>query len=408
MGIDAGGARLGIGMPRYQLAPRDLADLVAYLQVLGTESDPGVSPERIRLGTLLPPESAAPGLRAAMTRTLDAFARDLNERGGVYRRAVEIVYDDLAASSDEAGARVARFLDERKVFALVTPYVAGRGTPIFQATREAGVPVVGIVGDDDEEGLSADRHVFRTLPGLVAQARALAAFATQSPGLLAPAIVGEGHPASIRADAAVAEAWARAGLTAPERVVVDASTDDRDLDRLVRRLATRGGDGVVYLGPAALLRPLIDAAGRASWHPRLFVPISLGGGVLSDLPPAFDGRIVLAFPYLPDDVTSAGQALLTRLRDAHDLPRDHQATQLALLTALKVVEEGLRRAGRDLSRGRLIEELEHLESFETGLSRPLTFGPNRHLGVSGAYLVTIRDGGRRLDPEGWIEVDTSP
>ncbi len=45
-----------------------------------------------------------------------------------------------------------------------------------------------------------------------------------------------------------------------------------------------------------------------------------------------------------------------------------------------VVAEGLRRAGRDLSREGFIRALESIQNFETGVGLPTTFGPNRREG----------------------------
>jgi ABC-type branched-subunit amino acid transport system substrate-binding protein len=166
---------------------------------------------------------------------------------------------------------------------------------------------------------------------------------------------------------------------------------------------------VVYLGPRHLIQPLLDAATRASWRPAFYLSGVLAGPGLFDLSPSFAGTIVLALPYLPDDMTRAGQEQYERLRAAGGLPRHHQAAQMAALTAAKVLEEGIRRCGRELSRAKLIDELERLNEFPTGFSRPLTFGPNRRIGSTGAYLLTMDPAAKRLQPSGgWVEAGRSP
>jgi hypothetical protein len=54
-----------------------------------------------------------------------------------------------------------------------------------------------------------------------------------------------------------------------------------------------------------------------------------------------------------------------------------------------VLVEGMRRTGRNLSRERLVAALEGLYDFETGLLRPLRYGPNRRVGTLGAYVVSV-------------------
>ncbi len=67
--------------------------------------------------------------------------------------------------------------------------------------------------------------------------------------------------------------------------------------------------------------------------------------------------------------------------------------------------EGLKRAGRELSRERLITALEGLYDHETGLTPPVSFGPNRRIGARGAYVVAVDLAGGSFQPMGeWIEV----
>ena len=59
-------------------------------------------------------------------------------------------------------------------------------------------------------------------------------------------------------------------------------------------------------------------------------------------------------------------------------------------------------AGRDLSRARLVDALEGLYEFETGLTPPVTYGPNRRLAVQGAHVMSADlQRGRFLRTGGW-------
>ena len=108
-------------------------------------------------------------------------------------------------------------------------------------------------------------------------------------------------------------------------------------------------------------------------------------------------------------MTPAGREEYERLRAGFGLPGHHRAAQMAALAAAKVLEEGIRRCGEALSRAKLVEELERLDEFPTGFSRPLTFGPNRRVGSTGAYVLTVDLAGHQLQPTGgWVEVGGTP
>jgi hypothetical protein len=69
-----------------------------------------------------------------------------------------------------------------------------------------------------------------------------------------------------------------------------------------------------------------------------------------------------------------------------------------------VLLEALKRAGRDLSRERLVDQLETLRDFATGYAPPVTFGPARRLGARGAYVVRIEGKGFRREG-GWVSAE---
>lgn len=61
-GRDPAGNQLSGSMPRYRLSREDAQALLAFMKRLGTCVDPGVEPNRIILGALLPPPGSPAGL----------------------------------------------------------------------------------------------------------------------------------------------------------------------------------------------------------------------------------------------------------------------------------------------------------------------------------------------------------
>ena len=100
-------------------------------------------------------------------------------------------------------------------------------------------------------------------------------------------------------------------------------------------------------------------------------------------------RLFLSFATLPVDGTPEGIADYERLAKVHDLPRENRASQFEALAAAKVFVEGMTAVGRFATREKLIEQLEQFYERPTGLTRPLTYGPNRRFGSRGAYVVGV-------------------
>jgi ABC-type branched-subunit amino acid transport system substrate-binding protein len=118
-------------------------------------------------------------------------------------------------------------------------------------------------------------------------------------------------------------------------------------------------------------------------------------------------KVFLAFPTVPTDVSAAGAAEYNALLKKYNLkPSAHDAARFSAFAAAKILVEGLKLAGKDLSREGLMTALEGLYEFDTGLTPKISFGPNRRIGALGAYIVTI-DPEKKLFPASveWTSTD---
>jgi mono/diheme cytochrome c family protein len=114
-----------------------------------------------------------------------------------------------------------------------------------------------------------------------------------------------------------------------------------------------------------------------------------------------DATAFTPVPTLPTDVTPEALQELRAFASRHQLPSTQLATQIATHATMKVFLEGLKRAGRDLTREKLLASLERLYQFPTGLTPPITYGRNHHTGASGAYIL---DKKTLVPVSGWVGV----
>src|SRR4029453_19410284 len=89
-GRDPAGNKLLNVMPRYQMSQEDLADLILYLKRLGKDRDPGISEDKIVIGTAIPATGPLAEMGQAVKAVTTAFFADLNSQGGIYNRHVEL------------------------------------------------------------------------------------------------------------------------------------------------------------------------------------------------------------------------------------------------------------------------------------------------------------------------------
>ncbi|MBM7059201.1 ABC transporter substrate-binding protein [Pseudomonas sp. UL073] len=403
-GVDPAGNRLDTAMPRFVLSPRDMARLTAYLKRLEDDHDPGLESDRLRVGTLLP----SSGVLADHSRTVGAVLQGmidaLNRGGGIHGRQLELVVADPGPDRASAEQALQRLLDEQHVFALLAPLAPALEGRLDALLGAAGVPVIGSLAQFAEG--DSGRAIFAPLPGLREQVLVLANFASE----LLP--------------------------TGPRRalLVYQADAGLQPLaDQLAERLRRQGWSavevhdyrpaaaGAALQGQAAQTQALFFLGSQDAFvtmsdslpaddgsPPYLFAIATQVAGAALQVPPRYADRLFLAYPFLLDDWTPDGTAALATLRQSAGLNGRHGALQVSAYCAALLFFEGMKRAGRDASRERLVSALENLHGFQTGLTPELGFGPGMRVGATGAHIVSVDLQANRFRPLGRYVKPASP
>ncbi|NQZ12622.1 MAG: hypothetical protein HRT35_36180, partial [Algicola sp.] len=121
--------------------------------------------------------------------------------------------------------------------------------------------------------------------------------------------------------------------------------------------------------------------------------------------PRFERHIFVAMPNLPIDYKTDGLQHYERLQQTHQLTANYRNNQLLALASAKLLKQGLIKTGREMQQQKLVAMVEALYKFDTQLTRLITYGPNRRLGTSGAYIVTLDLVNKTILPvSDWLEV----
>ena len=404
-GLDPAGNKLAVAMPTYRMSQEDMANLIAYLKRIETDTDPGVNDTSIVLGTVLPEKAALSGLAQSMGDVLQAYFAEINSRGGIYNRKIELRV--IHGDSKSTVPNIKRLIDEEQVFAIVSGLSAGSEDGVAALTQEKEVPFIGPSTLMPQRGAPVNRYVFYLLPGLKEQARALATFAAKKSGaasssvaILSPDVEFNRAIGSSIEEQAKKSNWKSVTTTYYQ-------PDGFAAAKYVDELKQKGLDTVFFLGSGIEATAMLKDAEAAGWAPSLYMLGTLVGRNIADaVTVKTKDKIFLAFPTVPADVTATGATEYSSLLQRNKLQSNHAAAQASAMAAAKILVHALELCGKDLSRERLITTLEGLYEYETGLMPKITFGPNRRIGVLGAYVVTI-DPEKKLFPASleWIAVD---
>ena len=403
-GVDSDGNELQVIMPRYKLSIEDMADLLAYVKRIDSDLDPGLTDTGIRLGLVLPSQGSLADVSAAMKDVFTAYFDDLNSRGGIFSRKIDLRIADAGAGGAATATVAQTFARQEQIFAFVGGLSAGADPQIAALAREGQIPFIGPSTLLPHAENPANRYLFYLLPGVAEQAVSLVNFAVAQPELRnAPvAIVHSDNSLGNTAATAAEEQLKKTGRRVETKQAYAAN--NFDARSIVNTLKNKGVEVVFFFGTGKEQSWLLNEAAAVDWTPHLFFLGVMTGKELPTFVAAFKNKIFIAYPTLPADLNAEAVAEFRSLHEKYKFVPRHAASQLAAFATAKVFVEGLTRVGKDLSREKLITALEGLYEYETGMTPRITFGPNRRVGAAGAHVVRVDLAEKEFaTASGWIK-----
>jgi ABC-type branched-subunit amino acid transport system substrate-binding protein len=404
-GVDPGGNALDPAHPRYKMGRDDLEDLLAYVKAMDSEPVPGVTDNAVRVGILYPSKGPLAEASGEVRALLSGAFREANATGGIYNRRLELVeipFDPSVSGAALAAARSAVEGDELFCFVANVGIPGDDGAAKFLAS--ARVPVFVPLLAVPEGGYGADRYTFHVLASVRDQARVMVDFLATS--LSAPAnrlgLLYAKDPSGEKGAEGAREQAEKRGLSvAAEVPFPPGSLDAADA---ARRMRQEKVDAVLYFGgPAEALAYARQAA--APDNAALFLaPAPMVGDALRSAPREFRERLFLAAPLAPPDPGARQTADFSRIREKYSVGGRHRSFQLLAYAGVILLEEGLKRSGRGVTREKLVASLGNVWQFPTGVTPPLTYTANRRAGAAGAAILRVDPAtGQYGTAAGWRE-----
>jgi branched-chain amino acid transport system substrate-binding protein len=98
---------------------------------------PAFSADTIKIGAILSVTGPASFLGAPEARTLEMLVEDMNARGGIIGKKVELIVKDTGGSPEKAVSFAKQLIEEERVFAIIGPSTSGE-TMAIKNLAEAG------------------------------------------------------------------------------------------------------------------------------------------------------------------------------------------------------------------------------------------------------------------------------
>jgi branched-chain amino acid transport system substrate-binding protein len=353
---------------------------------------PGVTKDTIKIGTISPMTGPAAVFGRGVFG-VEALLKDLNDKGGIHGRKIEIVREDDGCDPARGIAAAKKVISQDRVFAIIGIACSGVAMAVKGDIAKTDVPwmVMGAATD----GISSPTvaNVFQAVATTNTVGRTMIDFAMSKPGTDKIAFVSHSDDwGKSNREPAIRQLKEKYG----KDPIVDLTMERGSTDATPQILKIRqsGAQAVVLMMYPAELAIFVRDANKYGLKLPMLGPQSIS---LEDTRDRVGGlaaveNLYVFYPYIDafdSPVMKNWAKLITTYFPGE---RVESFTYLSMGSTLAMIE-ALKRAGPDLTREKLIAALNSLKDFDTGvMSAPVTFTPEDHAGVKGGAMATFKDG----------------
>ena len=368
--------------------------ILASLALIGASTlvvaENGITDKEIVIGQFAAISGPAAQLGQRMQVGMQAYFNAVNAQGGVNGRAIKLLTRDDGYEPEKAVAAVKALINEDKVFALAGSVGTPTGLAALPILTEAQVPLIGMFTGAQALREPFNRQVFHVRASYYDETERIVQHLTTL-GAKKIAVFYQN------------DAYGKAGLEGVVRALekrqlkpIATATVERNSVDVVQALETllkSEPEAIVQISAYKSCAALIKQARAKGYGGQFFNVSFVGSRALADeLGDAGQGVVisqVVPFPYAQGSpivreyqqrMTEAGQ-------------KDFDFSSLEGYLTARILVEGLRRAGKNLTRDGLISGLESMRDFNLG-GFTVNFSPKNHQASNFTDLSIIAKGGK--------------
>ncbi len=347
---------------------------------------PGVTDTEVTIG-ITGPLSGPAAAWGTIAYASEAYAKYVNDQGGVHGRKLKLVIKDDGYNPGRAVANFNEMKDS--VFAVLGTV----GTAVLNANKdlvaEAGIPLIYPLGNVQvfaKQPKEKVRTVFQNYPDYADEAEFLVQQAAKIANTKKLGFFGQNDDWGKEG-----LAGAKKGLAAiPGATLAEVFYDvtDRELGTHALKMKESGAEAVILSCTVSHAAGMVKEMAKVGYRPQIFAtfPLSdrdtlfrvvgeLWAGVHYDSFGAYRGE------------PAADQAIDTVVKIDPKL-KGREAFALQGVADIRILVEGLKRAGRNLTREGFVKAMEGINDYDAGGLYPKHFyGPGHHHGFNAVRLM---------------------
>jgi branched-chain amino acid transport system substrate-binding protein len=362
---------------------------------LAMAGDPGVTKTTIKIGSNMILTGSAAYWGQGSDKGARAYYTYINEMGGIHGRKIEFINSDSQFKPAQAVAAIKKLIEKDEIFILMGMQSSVCILAAEKVFGEAGVPLIAPITMHRQLVDPPRKYLFVVFTEYWDQAQYMVDYMAKEARWknLKFAVIYQDDDFGKEGLAGLEDGvkkYPSMQVVAKESFAPGA----KDFSSQVLKCKQSGAQGLFLSCVTAQAAMMIKEAEKIGWKPLFMVHSATADDKLIELAgPATEGALGVTNVVIPSSekdsppVKKATEIIHKYYPDqAIDVPTI-DGIAMAMITV-----EGLKKAGPDLTRVKLIEALENMKNFETGLVPPVTFGPNNRQGCRGALLYQIQGG----------------
>lgn len=368
---------------------------------------PGVSAQEILLGSSLALQGHASFLGTQTLRGALSYLNHINAQGGVHGRTVKVISYDDSYDPPLCLANTQRLIIEDQVFALFC-YV---GTPttvkVLPMIEEARIPLLGMFTGANALREPFNRFLINVRASYYQETGAAVQHLVDDLGLKKIAVFYQ------------YDAYGFDGLTGTELALkrfnlapVTGGSYNRgtlDVEDGLNKIISSGAEAVVMIGTYDPCAKFIRLAHAQGFRPLFYLVSFVGADELARRLENQQGITVVMSQVVPppdhwdpSPLLTGPDGYVTLLK--HHFPNDQpNFVGFEGFINARVLVEGLRRAGADLTRERFIDAIESIRELSLGPDVTIAFSASDHQGLDRVHFTQLENGQFSLIRD-WAEI----
>ncbi len=356
----------------------------------------GVTDTEVLLGSSLALEGHASYLGTQTLRGYTCYIDHINENGGIHGRKIRVIAYDDSYDPPKCLVNTQRLIINDQVFALFS-YV---GTPttvkILPMVEEARIPLLGMFTGANALREPLNHYVINVRASYYQETEAAIAHLVEDLGMTKIAVFYQ------------YDAYGFDGLTGMERALKKYShapvargsyiRGTLDIEEGLGKIMASGAEAVVMIGTYEPCAKFVRLAHERGFNPVFYTVSFVGAEELARRLASYsDITLIMSQVVPPPEGPESGELLGTASEYVDLLKRyfpEDKPNFVGLEGYLnaRVLVEGLRRAGRDLTREGFIAAIESIQDVPLLPDTTLSFGGKDHQGLDKVYFTILRDG----------------